>query len=293
MTKKTILISESNLINMIKTSLQEQISSSYEHTDEDYIDLFLEVFKTWLINEKGIRIQDFPTSYLLSQHMKEFSQAIGMPDQDIDYLFRYGHNVNFNTMKRIAQFLLKSGKKTLPSLRSQQKFTEKYKKLLDFFVKKEKLPDYAKIAFIEKIPYELDFQVIVNFEQMLKSPSGRLNSYNLFQSFKNYLADFGGIEFGNPLHGKLGITQLAPEYIGQEEWVKNVFEKQLKKKIKEIPGIKGKLKRMKLEIDPTRFKATIRFSFDYWNDRSVFMPKIRELLESEGYNTDILQVETY
>jgi len=293
MTKKTILISELKLISMIKSSLHEQYSSSYEYHDEDYVDMFLDEFKKWLINDKGVNLQDYPTSFLLSKYMKEFASSIGMPDQDINYLFKYGHSVNFSTMRRIADFLLKSGKKNLPSLRSQEKFTEKYKKLIDLFFKREKLPDFIKIKLIENLPYEVDFQVVVDFEQMLKNPVSRNNMYNLYQKFKSFLDDFGGVEFGNPLHGKLGISQIGPEFIGEKEWVKNVFEKQLKKKIKEIPGIKGKLKRMKLEIEPSSFYARIKFSFEYWKDRSDFMPKIKELLESEGYDTNSLRPETY
>jgi hypothetical protein len=72
---------------------------------------------------------------------------------------------------------------------------------------------------------------------------------------------------------------------GEEEWVKNVFNKKIKTAIKNLPNAKGKIQSTKLNIDRTGFKADIRLNFKSgnWKVESDINKGIKDLLLSMGY----------
>ena len=74
-----------------------------------------------------------------------------------------------SNVANIGKILVKKGKHTLPSLRSQEKFTEKFKKPLQFFVNELKLPDFIEINFRELETYRVDVIVNVNWVGLITS----------------------------------------------------------------------------------------------------------------------------
>ena len=80
------------------------------------------------------------------------------------------------------------------------------------------------------------------------------------------------------------------QYIGVDEWVKKTLNKEIKKKIKELPNARI--------LHAIRFEANcsgsmggdLKFSFKHWNGRNDFIKNAKDLLQSMGYNTNILNV---
>ena len=70
---------------------------------------------------------------------------------------------------------------------SQEKFTEKYKKQIEYFVSLLGLPSYCSVKFIENRPYDVKVQLVINFPEMLKD-TGVVNwtSHKVEEKLKNY-----------------------------------------------------------------------------------------------------------
>lgn len=80
------------------------------------------------------------------------------------------------------------------------------------------------------------------------------------------------------------------QYVGVDEWVKKTLNKEIKKKIKELPNARI--------LHAIRFEARssgsmggdLKLSFKGWNGKSDFVKSVKALLQSMGYNTEILNV---
>jgi hypothetical protein len=243
-----------------------------------------------MVEKHKVELKKYPISYLIKKYLEEFVLDIGVTESLAQ---RY---INHYSMTRslidVGKYLVTSGQVTLASLINDEKFTEKYKKLINvFFEKKVKLPDFIEVELVERSPYIVTFRTKVDFEKMLKSPPFPGGAYQLYRDFKQFLEDYSNIEFGSPAHGKLTLDHETPKMIGVDEWVKNTFEKKLKKKIRAIPGTKNVLTRMKLDIREQNLYAKLTCYFSSWNSSYKLLTEIEELLRSEGYNTNTLKVE--
>ena len=98
-----------------------------------------------------------------------------------------------------------------------------------------------------------------------------------------------GVEFGNPVHGQLKLDFGRPQYIGVDEWVKKTLNKEIKKKIRELPNSRI-LHAIKFETKSYELGGELKLSFKSWNGRHDFIKNAKELLQSMGYNTNILNV---
>jgi hypothetical protein len=118
----------------------------------------------------------------------------------------------------------------------------------------------------------------------LRDDSISFASHNLEKKFKELLENYLGVDFGNPVHGKvnLNLTTIAENV---EKWVKQVLNKEIKKHIKEMPA--GKY------IHSIRFEPSISGSSEMkivYKDGShrhmhqwEFLRGVRAYIESLGY----------
>ena len=104
---------------------------------------------------------------------------------------------------------------------------------------------------------------------------------------QNKIRDFLGIELGNPTHGQLEFN-FDKMYIGVDEWAKKSLNKEIKKKIRELPSARV-LHAIKFETMSHNLGGELKFSFKNWNGRNDFMKDVKELLQNMGYNTEILK----
>ena len=272
-------------IQKIVSIVKEAIN---DYADEDYLEAFLITFRQWITEKLGDESKKYPLSLLLNKYGSEFEDAIGVKDS----YYGYDDEATYSPyrLKRVARDLVKKGKYVLPNLRAEEKFTEKYKKVISHFLRQMEIPDYVTVKLKEDKPNEITIGADVDFPTMIKQPKYKnINIGNIERKLREYLESYGGVEFGNPTYGKVYMSNDKLNFVGLDEWVKNVLNKKIKKDIKAIaPNL----------IHAIRFeayggKATLKIIFkdSGWGRRNDAIKKMREYVQSEGYSPDVLVVE--
>jgi hypothetical protein len=282
--KKNISLTESELINVINRIVESYDDDKYD--EEDYVEVFLNYFRPWVKKKHGDEVGEYPLSFLVKKYLSEFVLDNGMRPDDVIYSYRN----NLTNAINIGRRIVKQGKHKLPSLRSQEKFIERFKKPFEFFISELNLPDFIKLNISEDNPYNVKIRFNVDWEGLIKYQGDIVSfkSDTVRKQLQTRIGDFLGVELGNPIHGQLKF-ELKQEYVGVDEWVKKTLNKEIKKKIRELPDARI-LHAVKFETYNTNLGGEIKLSFKSWNGRSNFTKSVKELLTNMGYNTDILRV---
>jgi hypothetical protein len=286
--KKTLTLTESELIKVINRIVESFNDEIYD--DEDFIEVFLQYFRPWVKKNHGDEIGEYPLSYLVKKYISDFCIDNGIRPEEA--LFSYRNNLTNSS--NVGRKLVALGKHKLPSLRSQEKFTERYKKPLAFFIEQMDLPDFMKIVITEDSPFKVYAKLEINWERFIKSEGDRKYKMNeISKELTDKIKSFLGVEFGNPTHGQLSFNFSNVDYVGLDEWVKNELNKVIKKKIKELPEAKRAIHAIKFTPGTQNLGGFIEFSYKdvSWSIRKPLKDSIRELLESMGYNINYLRVE--
>ena len=281
--KKVLSLTESELIKVINRIVESYSDDVYN--DEDYVEVFLKYFRPWVKKNHGDEVGEYPLSYLVKKYIGEFALDNGInPDNNI-----FSYKNNLANAANVGKNLVKQGKHKLPSLRSQEKFTEKYKKPLEFFISELNLPDYIKFDLIEENPYNILVVFDVNWEGLIKyQGTEKIKPDAVVKELTQRIRDFLGIEIGNPTYGQLSL-KLKKDYVGIDEWIKKTLNKEIKKKFRELPNSRI-LHAIKFETKSYELGGELKLSFKSWNGRNDFIKNAKELLQSMGYNTNILNV---
>ena len=280
--KKTLTLTESELVKVVNRIVEAYSDDTYD--DEDYVEVFLHYFRPWIRANHGDEIGEYPLSYLSKKYMAEFAKDNGMAPENVIYSYKG----NLGNASNIGKNLVKQGKHKMPSLRSQEKFTEKFKKPLEFFVNELNLPEFMELSFTENTPYKVYVTLKIDWEGLIKyQGTETFKSDKIKKELEQRIKDFLGVEIGNPTHGQLNFN-FDKIYVGIDEWVKKSLNKELKKKIRGLPSSRI-LHAIKFETLSNTLGGELKFSFKYWNGRNDFMKDVKELLQSMGYNTDILK----
>ena len=282
--KKNISLTESELINVINRIVESYDDDKYD--EEDYVEVFLNYFRPWVKKKHGDEVGEYPLSFLVKKYLSEFVLDNGMRPDDVIYSYRN----NLTNAINIGRRIVKQGKHKLPSLRSQEKFIERFKKPFEFFISELNLPDFIKLNISEDNPYNVKIRFNVDWEGLIKYQGDIVSfkSDTVRKQLQTRIGDFLGVELGNPIHGQLKF-ELKQEYVGVDEWVKKTLNKEIKKKNRELPDARI-LHAVKIETYNTNLGGEIKLSFKSWNGRSNFTKSVKELLTNMGYNTDILRV---
>lgn len=280
--KKTLTLTESDLVKLLNRIVESYTDDTYN--DEDYVEVFLQYFRPWIKANHGDEIGEYPLSYLTKKYMSEFAEDNGLvPDSVI-----YGYKGTLGNAANIGKNLVKQGKHKMPSLRPQEKFTEKFKKGLEFFVNELNLPEFMELIFVEKTPYKVFVTLKVGWEGLIKYQGDKIfKPEDIKVGLQKRIKDFLGVEIGNPTHGQLEFN-FNREYIDVDDWVKKSLNKEIKKKIRELPSARV-LHAIKFETMNHNLGGELKFSFKNWNGRNNFMKEVKELLQSMGYNPNILK----
>lgn len=283
--KRIISLTESEFMNLTKRILESVNLNDY--TDEDFIEVFIHFFRPWVKEKHGEEVSKYPLSFLIKKYLNEFAEDKGL---DLStYYYRSGpHKVSM-----AGRQIVEKGLHKLHSLKPEVLFTERYKKALDALIEHMNIPSYMKLNISEPTPYQVKVRLDIDFPLFLKQEN-RESVRGIMNDFTTYLKNFLGVEIGNSSYGQLDLdARDEPNYIGVDEWVKNVLNKELKKKIKEIPGANNVLHSIRFKVK-SYYAAEIKLVYkdsSGWNSRREFKDKVRQLLTSLGYNTNILQVE--
>lgn len=283
MKKVTVLTEQrfQKIVSIVKEAIND-------YADEDYLEAFLITFRKWITEKLGEESKKYPLSLLLNKYGSEFEKAIGV--NDVYYSYDDDTTYSPYRLKRVAKELVNKGKYVLPSLRAEEKFTEKYHKVISHFLKQIDIPDYVTVKFKENRPNEVTIGADVDFPTMIKQPNYKnIGISNIERKLRDYLEDYVGVEFGNPIYGKVMLNHDKLNFVGLDDWVKNVLNKKIKKDIKTIaPNL---IHAIKFEAYGGKASLKIIFKDSGWGRRNDAMKKIREYVQSEGYSPEVLVVE--
>ena len=285
--KKIITFGESELINMVKTIVEQVNQDLRLYDDNDFIDVFVSLFRNWLGNKLGEDAKKYPFSYLLNKFGQEFlEQTFG---DEYEKYFRDDRNVTIggrHAMANVGKYLVQVGAHTLPSLRQEKKFTERIgKRIIDNLIEMLKLPSYAKLILVEDEPNDIDAILYIDYPTFLKSEEPSISSYSnpILSKLKSLFANTLGVEFGNPVHGKIKLN-FNIKLKNEDEWVKKVLNKEIKKHIKQMPD--GDYVHS-IRFEPKTDKAIIKIVYKESSYRRMnqhdFRKKVSDYLKGLGY----------
>lgn len=229
---KKYKIGQSALVKKLKM-ITEDTSYKPEDFDEiDYLDAFIYLFRNWVSNKLGEDAKKMPFSLLLREYGEKF-----LKDSLGDKFKGLVNNRELSFSKfgliELGRKLIEADAHKLPSLRSEQKFTEKFKKQIPFFVERLGLPEWVTLEFIESSPYYLHIVIHIDFEPFLKSEI-KIDRGKIQTELSDYFKNFLGVNFQRASHGGLQLTSTV-SLDGVDEWVTNVLNKKIKKDIKKMP----------------------------------------------------------
>jgi hypothetical protein len=285
--KKVINLTESELINLIGRIVEDVDVSNY--SEEDFIGAFISVFKPWVIKNHGEELSDYPLSYLSKKYSDEFMDFINYPS---------GERIYRNSALAIGRHILQKELHSYKNLQQTTRFTEKFKKPLDAMIRTLNLPDYLSVEMKEYDPYEVHARMIVDFPKLLKSninPDEVEKPGAYLVKLRDKVINFLGPKIGNAKFGELEFSNIVPtnnETV--DEWVKKVLNKEIKKKIKELPDAKDFLHSIKFEPYLRNLKGDITLTFKQRYSRNFnpnqFVVEVKKLLSNMGYSENILRV---
>jgi hypothetical protein len=273
-------------IKRIANIVKEQIDVS-EYEDSDFIEVFVKYFRPWIKKFHGDEVGEYPMSHLITKYLKDFNTDYGIDINDIHY------RSDLLKIIEIGKALVVKGSHKLPSLKRQGTFLEKYNKGLKVLVEYLDLPKFMEIKFREDKPYNVSVWIETDFNEMLKYDGEVKDNSKYMNELKNNISSFLGIEYGLPSHGNLQLQTNSPYYLGgEEEWVKNIFNKKIKTAIKNLPNAKYTVHSTKLIVHRNSFSAEIILTFRQgnWRFASDIKESAKEVLLSMGYDPKRLQL---
>jgi len=291
--ERKIEITEEKICEIINLVLEQSVDLS-DYEDEDFFDAYFILFRQWLSEKLGDDAKKYPTSFLLKKYGRKFEKEIGIdnPDTLDDEPENDEKRYTFNRyqIKSLIKSLVDKGKYSLPRVDIEKKFTEKYAKALPIILERLELPDYVSTEIEEETPNKVWVKFNIDFPKMVTSPDGisYLNANSLLTKLKNYLHNFLGVEFGNPLYGQVDMNAFDLQYKGLDEWTKTVLNKKIKKDIKNLPEGPN-IQRINFEV--RNGAATMKFVTKSWKNRTELKAQIEDYLRRNGYNEKTLQIE--
>ena len=283
---RIITLNKTQLTEMVNTILEQVEMDLSQYDENDFTDAFVFLFRNWIVNKMGDESKKYPFSFLLKKYGQKFlDESFGdryskyFSDRDVDFS-RY-------MIPRIGKYFIQSGIHSLPSLRGEEKFTEKYARHIPRLIKLLEIPSWVKIEIKEDKPNEVVVNLIVDYPSYLKNDPSSLNldQYRLQKKLQTILEDYLGVDFGNPVHGELNLSlRIMSE--NTESWIKNVLNKEIKKHIKSMPDGNNV---HSIRFEPkTTGNSDMRIVYKENSHRHMhqydFRNKVRDYLKGLGYN---------
>ena len=281
-------LSEGDIRRIVSLVLEQDEDDSMGYDSFDYIDAFLRSFKSWLSLTKKVKDVDFPMSYLLRKYSREFVLANNLtsPD-DIDE----DYSVDRWEMERFGREIIRKKILRYPSLREQGRFLDRFGKAIQRFISSQNYPNYVNVNLEENRPYQIETNYEIDLVPSLKSDGQqKFYKHRLNKNFEDFIQNYLGMEITSPQYG--GVEVGYPNIVlkGKDEFIKNVINKEIKKKIREISN--NTIQRMNLEFQDGP-KLNLKLIFKYgpsWERKSEIVDKANQILKDMGFNPDKFKV---
>lgn len=252
-----------------------------QYNDEDFIEVFVMEFRPWIRKNHGDEVGEYPMSLLVKKYINEFANEFGLSYNEL----RYGNTLN--QMRLIGREIARKGIRQLPSLSKDFMFTEKFKKVIDYFISEYDLPDFVKIHLEETSPFRVRGWMEVDFEPAMKYYGNIKELHTFPKEFTNLVTSYLGFEVGSPVHGKIDFNfSNSVRFTGVEEWVKNVLNKKIKKEIKTLSS-RDSLHSMKFNANDSAIRGEILLVYtrnSWYSNQITFKEEFKKYLENLGYN---------
>ena len=278
-----VIIKESELISLVK-----RIVENIEYDELDYANAFFQIFMDWIRKNTPEKFWSYPVGFLIRKYSYPFVKDVTGDDfysrQRIDKDYVIGRY----DIDRIVKSAIKKGHYTFPSLYSEEKFIDKYKKIIPTVIENLELPEYVTVRFEENEPNFVKVYIDILYSNMLLSENVKLiNSSSIEREIKNFLKNFIGVEFGNPAYGEINLNVLPANLYGIDEWIKDVLNKKIKKHIRTFPEAKI-LKSIRFEpLSDGGIMKLIFSNYPGYASRNALRDKVRGYFKELGYGEKI------
>lgn len=268
---------------------KKQLLEGRDFDDLDMMEAFIRVYSQWVKDRFGIDSSKYPFSYLLKKYTKQFYEEVMdetfEDDDDVPELDRWN-------IPRVIEKLLEMGKVSIPSLQPKEKLTDMYPQAISMFLRRLQLPSYAKLEIEEKTPFSLEITPSIDFREMMQSPGNQpfLSSSSLSKKLESYIVNYMGLEPGRPVHGGIEFDHNNLDYLGYEEWKKNVFDKVLKKGIKNLPNA-DQIRSFRVEPKPNKLVIKVSFKGHGYGIRRDLKNAMISYFEYMGYTPDKFELD--
>lgn len=229
--KRRVLVSESEMVDIIKRITEEINLEDYD--TYDFIDVFFQVFRSWLYEKIGDNMKRYPMTLLLRKYGRDFVSEKNLFDEEEDGSWDEFKLFTWN-VSDFGRRLVEKLHYELPSSLPTQKFTETFKKIIPRMIEELKLPSFVKVVITEEKINRVDFFIVIDFEQWMKYPKElEIDIYKIKADFIDLMEKFLGVEEGNPAHGQVQIN--VHEMLEKlDDFTKNEFNKVIKKLFKNM-----------------------------------------------------------
>jgi hypothetical protein len=146
-----------------------------------------------------------------------------------------------------------------------------------------------RIEVVEESPRNLAVGITVDFVDFIKSPEKNpyQTGYTLINEMIKFLSKYGGVKFGNPLHGDLKLYEKYYNYDGFDEWLKTGFNKEIKSAVKKELKDSSVYRGLKYQTKYGEPNITILWSSRLWGDKGNDTDKVRKIIRDMGYSYNL------
>jgi len=287
--KSKITLTEDELINFIDILIESSLLNQYD--EEDFIDVFLEVFKPWVKEKMGQDVvKKYPLSKLVSRNYNDFLNEYGLDPTGFDWM-----NLS-RKMAKVGKELVIKGVYKLPTMQPTEFFTKKNEKVLSFLINSLELPPWVEILLEEKEPYHVKMKIKSNWMDMITSEKKwkPIRANYTYEKVQKVLKTYLGIETqGKPIYGELDLDFETTDITGVDDWVKNTLNKEIKTKLKKS-DVGQNIHSVAFKVDKNtmtgEFKIRMK-SHAGWSKREPVKTKLKNILEEMGYNIHFFDIE--
>jgi len=268
--------------NKFASMIMEEVSIR-DYTQEDFVDVYITVFKNWIKENYGESELKYPFSYLKNKYEDKFYKTYNLEKER----WAGEYSAMSKAGKKFVEMSLHAYE-DVPATDSSWFDKPLNQKLWKSVENQFKFPSYMKVDVVETRPRNLELRVNVDFVDFIKSPEKNPypTSWRLQNEIQKFMQKYGGVKFGNPLHGDLNLSEGYYNFEGHEDWLNKTLKKEIKPKLKkevDDPSFRG----LKYEMKSGEPTLKILYSSRNWSARDEIQRKVEKFFRDMGYSNNL------
>lgn len=264
-------------------TIRESINLN-DYDAEDFVEVFIYVFRDWVKKNVPQKESEYPISYLFKKYKDKFCEDMGI-EKYITYSQR--------AFQTLGRRLVEKSLYKLPDFTPQEKWTSKpvNQKILNSLIGKMNLPPYITLKIDEEKNYNVTILPTIDLSESLKSPiKNEFWGQSIPTKLMGLIKKYGAVKLGKSTLGELDLEIYTPS-IDDKGWDKE-FKKLRKETIEHIESLKteyrGKIRQFFFGFEWGRPCVYLRFNT--WRFHTEIIREVEGFLQKKGYNTENLIV---